>query len=224
MLVGVFAGTKVDTKMGVDLLESKGIKTLSFPLAQNPDEQTKLQYYLKEDLENLFIEKARRAMEEGMDKIFIYCNSLSSAIDYEKISKILGLEVITPLETYKNLDQDIKNLFIIGANGISAYKIDEIVGKSRDDINTISCGNLSIVNSIEEEKSPQAIIEELNLKGLINYLENIRDERYKVDTILLGCTHFPYLKEKLEELTSLKIIDPAEDMIKRLTKGEQVGK
>ena len=47
MKVGVFAGTKVDTQMGVELLQSRGFETLSYPMAATPQEQTNLQYFSK---------------------------------------------------------------------------------------------------------------------------------------------------------------------------------
>ena len=216
MIVGVFAGTEVDTKMGVEILENCGFETISFPVAKNPEEQTKLQYFSKTQLEELIIKKAEIGKSQGMEKIFIYCNSLSAAIDYKHISKILGIEIITPLETYENIDESSKNIFILAANGISAFKIESIIQENNTGKFTMTFGNLSVVENIEEGKNPKEIISDLNLKGLIDYLENIKEEKYKIDTILLGCTHFPYLKEEIQKQTNLKIIDPAEDMIKRL--------
>lgn len=218
MKVAVFAGTSVDTKMGQAVLEKMGIETLAYPLASNPQEQTKLQYYSKDKLEEIFINLALEGKKLGMEKIFIYCNSLSTVIDYKKISQILGLDVITPLESYTNLDRKIRNLAILAANGVSAFNIDKMIKDYREDINTITYGNLSVVNSIEEDKTPQEIIENLNLKGLIKYLEEIKDPRYKIDSILLACTHFSYLTQALKEITDINIIDPTEDMIKRLLK------
>lgn len=217
MKIGVFAGTKVDTQMGVELLQSRGFETLSYPLAATPQEQTNMQYFSQSQLEN-FVEKyAQDAITKGAERIFIYCNSLSSAIDYEKIEKNIRIPVITPLETYKNLPKEVRNVAILGANGISAYKIDQIITKHNLDVNTISIGNLSIVESIEENKDPREIISLLNLEGLIKYLEGISDPRYKVDSILLGCTHFPYLKTEIEKITNLNIIDPTEEMVGKLS-------
>lgn len=216
MKVGVYAGTPVDTQMGVDLLEEIGIETLAFPLAQDPMEQTRLQYFSKEELESLMEKKIQEGRSLGMEKVFIYCNSLSSAIDYEKISKKMGIKIITPLESYKNLPADVKNIAIFAANGISAYKVDEIITRTRPEIRTIPIGNLALVESIEEKKSPEEIIKNLNIRDLISYLENIRDQRYKIDSIILACTHFPYLKEELKKLTKLRIIDPVENMIRSL--------
>ena len=168
-------------------------------------------------MENLFEENARDAINKGAEKIFIYCNSLSAAIDYEKIEKNIGVPVITPLETYKKLPKDVRNVGIIAANGISAYRIDSIITQHNLDVNTISIGNLSIVESIEEGTAPEEIIRLLNLEGMIKYLEGISDPRYKVDSILLGCTHFPYLKTEIEKITNLNIIDPTEEMVGKLS-------
>jgi glutamate racemase len=217
MKIGVFAGTKVDTQMGVELLKSCGFETLSYPMAATPQEQTNLQYFSKTELEKLFEENALDAIKNGAEKIFIYCNSLSAAIDYKMIEKNIGIPVITPLETYKKLPKEVRNVAIIAANGISAYRIDEIITRHNLDVNTISIGNLSIVESIEEGTSPEEILKLLNLDGMIEYFQGINDERYKIDSILLGCTHFPYLKEEIEKITYLNIIDPTEEMIKKLS-------
>ncbi|NLW42772.1 MAG: racemase, partial [Tissierellia bacterium] len=182
-----------------------------------PQEQTNLQYFSKTELEKLFEENAIDAIKNGAEKIFIYCNSLSAAIDYETIENNIGIPVITPLETYKKLPKEVRNVAIIAANGISAYRIDEIITRHNLDVNTISIGNLSIVESIEEGTSPEEILRLLNLDGMIEYFQGINDERYKIDSILLGCTHFPYLKEEIEKITDLNIIDPTEEMIKKLS-------
>lgn len=214
MLVGVFAGTKVDTKMGANILKNSGFSFLEFPMSTNPKEQRDMQYYSKDKLEELFIEKANLGIEKGMKKIFIYCNSLSSAIDYKKIGGKLEIEIITPLEVYKNLDSKYKNIAILAANGISAYKIDEIITSFDFVENTISIGNMAIVEKIEEGLTPEDIVEDLNLKGFLKYLEGI--DAFKIDALLLACTHFPHIKEELKKSTTIEVLDPSEGMIKML--------
>jgi len=174
------------------------------------------EYFSKDELYNLFYNTCKRAITLGAVKIFLYCNSLSSSVDYEKVAKDLNIEIITPLETYKNLPPYCKNIIILSANGVSSYTIDNIIHKYNKDVNTISIGNMSIVESIEEKKSPKQIIDELNLQGFIKYLENINHPKYKTDTLILGCTHFPYLKNEIKLLTKLNIIDASDDMIRRL--------
>lgn len=218
MKIAVVAGTRVDTKMGVNLLKNVGIGTISIAMADNCTDQTDMQYYSSEELEQRVKLEIEGAKAKGAEKVFIYCNSLSAAIDYEKISKETKIEIITPLETYKNLPKESKNIVVIAANGLSAYKIDKIIKDSDKSKNIISVGNMSIVELIEEGLNPSEIVERLNLGGMLKYIEGISDEKFKVDSILLGCTHFPYIKSELKNLTDLKIIDPAEDMIEKIFK------
>lgn len=216
MKLGVIAGTIVDTQMGADLVEKYNHTPIVLPMSNNCMEQSKIQYYSKEELQELFTQKCKIAMEKGAKKIFLYCNSLSCAIDYNKVSDLLGIEIITPLESYKNLPKDCKNIVIIGANGLSAFTIDKIIKENQEHIGTISYGNISIVQMIEDKKSPNQIIKELNLDEFFNYLENIKSEKFKIDSVLLGCTHFPYIREEIEKLTKLRIIDPTLDMINKI--------
>lgn len=213
MKIAVFAGTYVDTKMGSELLIKNGFEVVECPMSKTPMEQTKMQYYSEVELTNLFKKKLQEAMENGVEKAFIYCNSLSSAFNYKKVSQELSIEIITPLEIYETLPKNVKSVAIFAANGMSSQMIDKIVVKNG--IKSISIGNMSIVEEIETKKSPKEIIEKLAIDKLIEYLEKISGE-YKVDSIILGCTHFPYLKEEIEKLTKLNIIDPAEEMIKKL--------
>ncbi|RVU55666.1 aspartate/glutamate racemase family protein [Anaerosphaera multitolerans] len=216
MKIAVMAGTNVDTKMGADLLESKGFETISIAMADSCTDQTDMQYFSSEELEKRAGEEILKAKSQGAEKVFIYCNSLSASIDYKKISKETEMEIITPLETYANLPKSCRNIAVIAANGISAYEIDRIIRDSDSSRNVISMGNMSIVESIEEGLKPEEIIRGLNLKGMVKYFEEIEDVRYKIDTILLGCTHFPYIKDQLRSLTTLRVIDPGEDMIDRI--------
>lgn len=224
MKAGVIAGTIVDAQMGVDLLKSNNIETIYLPLSQNCVEQSKLQYFSKDKLEDLVINKIEEATKEGSDIIFIYCNSLSCAIDYKKISKEMDIEIITPLETYMNLPKDSKNIAILTANGFSAYTIDKIISESNENKRTISVGNIGIVELIEKGLSPEEVVDKLDIKGFLKYLENIKIEEYKIDTLILGCTHFQYIKDEIRKNTSLKIINPSDDMVNKIKEADLRGR
>ena len=212
MKVGVFAGTFVDTKMGVDLLNKGGFEPLSFPISKNPKDQSLLQYYSREELTNIVEEKIREAKKEGAKKIFIYCNSLSASIDVEDLTRRQSIEIITPLDFYRNLDSSYEDIVILSANSKSAHGIDKILSE-KTFRNTIAIGILALVEEIEKKTSPEEIVRKLGLRELFNFF-NKMERRPKA--IILGCTHFPYMKEEFEKLTEIEILDPAEDMIKRL--------
>ncbi|MGF0095620.1 aspartate/glutamate racemase family protein [Peptoniphilus sp. SGI.035] len=212
MKVGVFAGTFVDTKMGVELLKSRGFDALSFPISKNPKEQSYLQYYSKDELTNIVEKKIVEAKNEGAAKIFIYCNSLSAAIDVDDLTRRQSIEVITPFDFYKNLDNYYKDIVILAANSKSAHGIDKIISE-KTFRNTISIGMLSIVEEIEKKTLPRDIVSKLGLKELFKFFNAMEK---KPDAIILACTHFPYMKEEFKKLTDIEILDPAEDMINKL--------
>ena len=203
MKVGVFAGTFVDTKMGEEILRERGFETLSFPISKNPKDQSLLQYYSKEELTNIVEEKISEAKNSGAEKIFIYCNSLSASIDLDKLSKSQCIQIISPMDFYENLDAKYQKLVILAANSKSAHEVDKIISKKifRD---TTSIGMLEIVEEIEKK---------LGMKELFNFFNSMSK---KPDAIILACTHFPYMKDEFQKLTDIEILDPAEDMIKRL--------
>ena len=212
MKVGVFAGTFVDTKMGEEILRERGFETLSFPISKNPKDQSLLQYYSREELTNIVEEKIIRAKNMGVEKIFIYCNSLSASIDLDKISKSQCIQIISPMDFYENLDAKYQKLVILAANSKSAHEVDKIISKKifRD---TTSIGMLEIVEEIEKKTPPEEIVKKLGMKELFNFFNSMSK---KPDAIILACTHFPYMKDEFQKLTDIEILDPAEDMIKRL--------
>ena len=216
MMIAVVAGTPVDTKMGVAIMEKEGYETLSYPMAKTPEDQTQLQYFSQEDLDRAFQDRISQAKEKGAQGVYINCNSLSASLHYQEAEEKIGLPIITPLETYRNLPKDLTSVVVLAANGVSAYSVDEIIRESQPDIKTVCMGNLSIVESIEKEKDSSDIVRDLNLKGLLSYFEGIQDPDYQVDAIILACTHFPYIKEALQKETSIPIIDPKDDMVNRL--------
>ncbi|MBU5668666.1 aspartate/glutamate racemase family protein [Peptoniphilus sp. MSJ-1] len=213
MKVAVFAGTEVDTKMGRDLLLENNIESIMYPISKNPKEQSKLQYYSVEELTKIVEEKIEESKTLGAEKVFIYCNSLSGSVDLEYLREKTKMEIITPIDVYKNLNKKYKNVAILAANSKSAHEIDKIICKE-EFRNTITMGNLGIVEEIEKKISPEEIVNKLALGKLFYYFNEIQEN--KLDLIILGCTHFPYIKEELEKLTHIEILDPADEMIEML--------
>lgn len=212
MKLGVFAGTFEDTKMGEELLKSRGFETIAYPISKNPKEQSLLQYYSREELTNIVEEKIKDAKNKGAEKIFIYCNSLSASIDLNSLSRRQAIQIITPLDFYKDLDTKYEKIIILAANSKSAHEIDRLLSE-RSFRDTISLGFLSLVEEIEKKTSPEKIVDKLNLKDLFGFFNGMEN---KADGIILACTHFPYMKDAFKRLTDIEILDPAEDMIKRI--------
>ena len=79
------------------------------------------------------------------------------------------------------------------------------------DLYVIGTGNMAIVRAIEDGLAPAEIVKKCGLEDMIRYMEACGAE-----AIVLGCTHFPYFKDELAGLTSLPLIDPADQMYEAL--------
>jgi len=99
----------------------------------------------------------------------------------------------------------------MAANNLSAHAIEEALMASNPDIYMIGTGNMAIVRAIEDGLSPEEIVEKCGIAHLVKYIEACGAE-----ALVLGCTHFPYIKEELSKMTSLPIIDPADEMFEAM--------
>ena len=69
----------------------------------------------------------------------------------------------------------------------------------------LGTGNLLLVQGIEAARAPAALLDECGVPALLRYFED-----NGVEAVVLGCTHFPYVKAALEKRTALPVLDPSE--------------
>ncbi|WP_407647612.1 Asp/Glu/hydantoin racemase [Clostridium brassicae] len=205
--VGVIAGTPIDTEMGVDFLMSKGIDAYAYPVSSCPQEQSELQILSPAELTNKIRDIIKNIKYEKIDKIMVYCNSLSAAVDMDRLSTEENIEIITPLHVYKNIASKYKSIGVLAANNKSAAGIESIVQNVNSKCNVIGIGMLPVVIDIENGVPSKEIVEKFSLKNIIEFYNSIQ-----VDTLILGCTHLPYIYEELKKIALVPILDPAEDM------------
>ena len=221
----VIAGTPVDTQMGVEYLEQKmhetgikpGFMPLYYPAALDCDEQVKFQYSDNDEKRAIMDGIFDAAITEGVSDFFIYCNSLSGSFDFDTYALRKSIEsgkdirIYTPLQVYRKLGHKYNRIGVMAANNLSAHAIEEALMASNPDIYMIGTGNMTIVRSIEDGLSPEEIVENCGLGHFVKYAEACGAE-----ALVLGCTHFPYIKDELAKLTSLPIVDPAGEMFNAL--------
>ena len=211
--VAVIAGTPVDTKMGVDFIEKRSrakgheIEAIYLPVSDNCDDQTRFQYSDEAGKRRRMDELFDPAIGAGVRDFFIYCNSLSGAFDFETYARDKGVNVYTPLQVYRKLAKRFRRAGVIAANNISAYNIEKTMLTANDDLYVIGSGNMAIVSAIEQGLPPEDIVRDLCLEGMVHYMEACGSE-----VLILGCTHFPYLKEVVEKICRIPLIDPADEM------------
>lgn len=213
--IGVMAGTVIDTQMGVELLKDKGFEAYGYSISKNCYEQDRLQYLSKEELENIVIEKILDMQKNNLNSCFVYCNSLSCAVDFKKISKKLNFKIITPFDAYALLGNDYKFLYILAANSLAAKNIEEFIKSINPETKFLSLGFLSLVNKIESCETKEEIMREAGIKDMFTFFEKV-EPQIKSKAVLLACTHFPYIKEEIIATTNLNVVDPALKMIELL--------
>ena len=223
--IAVIAGTPVDTQMGVEYVERKsheagiepGFMPLYCPAALDCDEQVKFQYSDNDEKRAMMDCIFDEAIAEGVNDFFIYCNSLSGSFDFDTYAVRKSIEsgedirVYTPLQVYRSLGGAYERVGVMAANNLSAHAIEEALMASNPDIYMIGTGNMAIVRAIEDGLAPEEIVERCGIYHLVKYFEACGAE-----ALVLGCTHFPFIKEEIEKLTSLPIVDPAGEMFNAL--------
>ena len=215
----VIAGTPVDTKMGVEYLEKRSAeyctpvcKPIYRPAAEDCDAQVRFQYSDYDNKRRRMDEIFDPAIEEGIEDFFIYCNSLSGAFDFEPYAAEKGVKVYTPLQIYRDLGKRFSRVGVIAANNLSTYNIEKTLMEGNPDIYVIGSGNMAIVSAIEAGLPPAEIIVKCGIGHMIRYMETCGCE-----ALILGCTHFPYLREEVDKLCSIPVIDPADEMFSAMT-------
>ena len=91
------------------------------------------------------LERARAA---GCRRAFVYCNSLSGAVDFRPLAAETGMRIVTPLDVYRRLAPRYGTLAVIAANAphmdaaydFVNYLLDgEVSAKVSELINYINC-------------------------------------------------------------------------------------
>ncbi len=221
--VAVIAGTPVDTQMGVDYLNKKNaeyelpvVYPVYMPVSDSCDSQLKFQYSSYEEKHKRMDEIFDAAIADGIKDFFIYCNSLSGAFDFEPYMEEKGVRIYTPLQVYRKLGKSYNRVGCVAANNLSTYNIEKTLIESNDQIYMIGSGNMNMVSNIEKSLPPAEIMKLCGVDTLARYFEENGCECF-----LLGCTHFPYLKEEIAKVTKLPIIDPADEMFEAMLAGAE---
>ncbi|MCF6764346.1 aspartate/glutamate racemase family protein [Thiotrichales bacterium 19S3-7] len=215
----VVAGTKVDADMGVNLLKTYDFNSIACPISESPYQQTQLQNN-PALLFDVVLEKIHLVLHQyklNQAIIFIYCNSLSIAIDLKKLSQILKLSIISPLDGYLDKIKGLNHIGLLAANTQSAGRIEQFLYKqsaSLKYVNGIGC--LDLVDDIENNLSCETLIFK---HGLILQLEIMAQKG--AESVILGCTHFSYFHLQLEKMlidsqVTIELIEPSLEMLNLL--------
>ena len=210
--VGVIAGTSVDTNMGVACLEKAGIKAVGLDVIDDPLKNTSAQVLNPEGLEREMELKIKGLIDNySIGSVIIYCNSLSTAVNLGRLRAKAKVPVVTPLETYAEVAGRYNRVGIMAANCQALAGIEKTILEVNERIYITGTAFIMLVVAIEKKYSPAKIIREYGLLEVLDFYRKLNTE-----VLVLGCTHFPYLKEELAKFTDIHIYDPGEAMIAKI--------
>lgn len=214
MKIAVMAGTPIDSQLGEDLLKKYGYKEIvKIPISKNPVEQTMFQALDDSEREEIIVKIINDIKEQQCSAIFVYCNSLSSVVDFDRLAIENEINIITPMQMYRNLGLEYKYLAVMAANSHGLTGVENNLYLSNPELKVFGLSMLELVKAIEDKNSPDKIVADFDFKNLFNYFEQT-----EVEAVVLGCTHFPYIKEELEKITELPIIDVGVFMVNSMKK------
>ena len=212
MKIAVMAGTPIDSQLGEDLLKKYGYKEIvKIPTSKNPVEQTTFQALDDSEREEIIVKIINDIKEQQCSAIFVYCNSLSSVVDFDRLAIENEINIITPMQMYRNLGLEYKYLAVMAANSHGLTGVENNLYLSNPELKVFGLSMLELVKAIEDKNSPDKIVADFDFENLFKYFEQT-----EVEAVVLGCTHFPYIKEELEKITKLSIIDVGIFMIESL--------
>lgn len=209
--VAVLAGTPVDTQMGAVFVKQAGLLACPFPLAADPRSQTAFQISSYAEKMQTVRDVLAQAQTHGCRRVFVYCNSLSSSVDFPTLARETGLRIVTPLDVYRHLAPSYGRLGLIAANAQGLAGIERTLLTANPELDLLGACLLPVVLSIEAGLPPRELVKQHHLGELAEWYRTCG-----MDALILGCTHFPYFKEALAEQTSLPLIDPAQEMVRLL--------
>ena len=209
--IAVLAGTPVDTQMGVECLAKAGMTALAFPMASDPRRQTAFQISSQTEKTAAVRVVLEQAQAQGCEKAFVYCNSLSSSVDFPPLAAQTGMTIVTPLDIYRELAPRYRRLGLVAANAQGLAGIERTLFAANPALDLLGACMLPVVLSIEAGQPPEELVERHCLPELAEWFR-----RSGMEALVLGCTHFPYFKNALAKRTSLPLIDPAEEMVQKI--------
>ena len=162
-------------------------------------------------------------LSKGVDCVLIACGSVSSSVDKEFLSKfsVPVFEVLTPaVEKAIKTSQNKKIGIIATAASIRAGAFERLLKESDQNIEVFPVACPKLVPLIEGGKFKENDDEIKN--ALKEYLSPLKEN--KIDTLILGCTHYPLLKNPiLNFLGDVNLIDIGCEAAKKIEISDKIG-
>lgn len=211
-MLAVIAGTPVDTAFGLALAKSIHQEILGIAISQNPEEQTVFQVLPEVDKKAHLTAVLKDCQAKGVTQVLVYCNSLSSSVDFDQLSRDLSLDILTPLHFYRDLALSYQTMGLLAANAQGSAGIERAITLTNPQSRVHAISSLDWVEAIEQKIPAQEMVDQMGLKETIRLFETL-----KVEAIVFGCTHFPYFLAAYQEETHLPCVSADAYFVEKLS-------
>jgi len=143
-------------------------------------------------------------LEKGCKVILIACNSASSNA-YEEVLNHVGdrarvLNVVDPVVEYVSGSYDVNSIGVIGTKAtISSGTYEEKLKTVRPGLRVSSLATPLFVPMIEEG----FVFDDISNAIIRSYLS--RNELDDIDSLILGCTHYPIIKNQISRFFNFEV-------------------
>jgi len=143
-------------------------------------------------------------LEKGCKLILIACNSASSNA-FDEVKDYVGeraivLNVVDPVVEFVAKSFDISSVGVIGTKAtIHSGTYDEKIRERRPDIQVSSLATPLFVPMIEEG----FVFDDISNAIIRSYLS--RNELSGIDSLILGCTHYPIIRNQISRFFNFEI-------------------
>ena len=206
--IGIIADTVTDTKMGGVFFEREGYDVVMRPVKENSVECTRFFQEPPKQRDSYITLLINEIKAEGAKAMVFYANSICGYIDVERLCAENDIAVITPFQAYKRLGKTYKKPCVWAATVGALEGIESSLRESNPNIEVCGVSILSAAICIENGLSPDEVIRKNGLKELTMF-----GEQSGCDSVILGCTHFPYLMPELLSFAKIPVLDPVGVML-----------
>jgi glutamate racemase len=158
----------------------------------------------KETIINYSIEITKFLLSKGCKVILIACNSASSNAFLEVKDfvggKAMVMNVIDPVIDFVTQEKEVRNIGVIGTKAtINSGTYSNGIKKLKPGIEVSSLATPLLVPMIEEG----FIFDDISNAIVRSYLS--RKELQGIDSLILGCTHYPIIKNQISRFFNFEV-------------------
>ena len=165
----------------------------------------------KEAVTRFSLEDAKFLLKKNVKCIVVACNT-ASALSFDSLNKVIKIpifEVITPASKKAADITKVKRIGVIGTRGtITSRAYEKKIKKEDNKIKVFSQACPLLVPLIEENEMDSRLIDIIIQK----YLGAIKKK--KIDTMVLGCTHYPIIKSAIGKFLGkdVALVNPGKEV------------